>query len=110
GPGVYGAVSLKECHFKGRHWELRIGSGAGSAKYTGVTSNLVTRVSEHKQNINCAFTAKHNAKTHVYYAIFEQMEESIAEEKRIKGGSREKKLALIEGMNPQWKDMYGTLF
>lgn len=78
--------------------------------YTGVTSNLTSRISEHKQNINCKFTTKYSVKMLVYFEWFETMEAAIAEEKRLKNGNRKQKLKLIESMNPQWKDLYETLF
>lgn len=77
--------------------------------YTGVTSNLSKRIFEHKNGINATFTDKHGCKTLVYYDVFEDMMNAIAREKQIKGGSRKKKLALIESMNPNWKDLYETL-
>ena len=45
----------------------------------------------------------------VYYAVFEDMNVAIAEEKRLKGGSRKKKLSLIESINPDWRDLYGDI-
>lgn len=74
--------------------------------YTGVTSNLPKRVYEHKNGITEGFTSKYNCTALVYYAVFEDMESAIIEEKRIKGGNRQKKLTLIENMNPDWKDLY----
>ncbi|MDR1678708.1 MAG: GIY-YIG nuclease family protein [Prevotellaceae bacterium] len=75
--------------------------------YTGVTSDLKKRVLEHK-NKSCpnSFTAKYNCHTLVYYKGFYSIEEAIAEEKRIKGGSRSAKLKLIEEHNPQWNDLW----
>ncbi len=52
------------------------------------------------------FTAKYGCKNLVYYEVLESMENAIAREKQIKAGSRKKKLALIENMNPTWKDLY----
>lgn len=74
--------------------------------YTGVTAYLPKRVYEHKSGIVGGFTAKHKCRNLVYYALLDDMEAAIAEEKRIKGGSRKQKLALIEGMNPDWMDLY----
>ena len=74
--------------------------------YTGVTSNLLARIYEHRNDIKCKFTSKYNCKTLVYYQTFENMESAILEEKRIKGGNRKKKLALIEKSNPEWKDLH----
>ena len=75
--------------------------------YTGVTSNLYKRVYEHKHKLYPdGFTAKYNNVILVYYKGFERIEEAIAEEKRIKGGSRKKKDDLINGMNPDWNDLW----
>ncbi|MCB9996565.1 MAG: GIY-YIG nuclease family protein [Rhodospirillales bacterium] len=74
--------------------------------YTGVTSDLPKRGYEHKNGITAGFTSKHKCHTLVYFAVFDDMEAAITEEKRIKGGNRKKKLALIEGMNPDWRDLY----
>lgn len=74
--------------------------------YTGVTSNLPKRIYEHKNEITKGFTVKYDCKTLVYFEIFEDMENAIIREKQIKGGSRKKKIALIESKNPEWKDLY----
>ena len=68
--------------------------------YTGVTSNLPKRVYEHKNGITKGFTSKYGCTKLVYYTLFDEMEYAIAEEKRIKGGSRKKKLALIKRDKP----------
>lgn len=77
--------------------------------YTGVTSNLVKRIYEHKNGITQGFTEKHSCKKLVYYEILKDMASAIAREKQIKAGSRKKKLVLIESMNPDWKDLYGEI-
>jgi len=74
--------------------------------YTGVTSNLPRRVYEHKCNIIHGFTEQYNCKWLVYYESYENMIDAIAREKQIKAGSRKKKLAMIEHMNPDWRDLY----
>ena len=77
--------------------------------YTGVTSNLQRRIFEHRSKLVQGFTKKYNCTKLVYYAIHDDIESSIAREKQIKAGSREKKLALINAMNPTWTDLYETL-
>src|SRR5438552_12471965 len=78
-----------------------------STLYVGVTSNLPSRVNEHKNKINSnSFTSKYNCINLVYYRWYETITEAILEEKRIKGGSRKKKEDMINSMNPQWKDLY----
>jgi len=74
--------------------------------YTGVTSNLVKRVFEHKNHLTDGFTQNYQCTMLVYFALCEDMDAAIVEEKRIKAGSRKKKLALIESINPQWRDLY----
>ena len=75
--------------------------------YTGVTSNLASRVWEHKNKVYpTSFTAKYNCDILVYYRVFSTIEEAIAAEKAIKGGSRLSKLKLIDVANPTWKDLY----
>ncbi|MBS1587949.1 MAG: GIY-YIG nuclease family protein [Bacteroidetes bacterium] len=78
--------------------------------YTGVTSDLIKRISEHRLKIHPdSFTARYNCTMLIYYANFERIEEAIAEEKRIKATNRRKKEALVDGMNPGWKDLYEEL-
>jgi len=78
--------------------------------YTGVTSELSSRVYEHKNNYYPkSFTSKYKCYKLVYYNFFWSIEEAITEEKRIKGGSRLAKLKLINEINPNWNDLYETL-
>jgi len=74
--------------------------------YTGVTSNLVKRVYEHKNGAVPGFTKNYGCKRLVYYEIHGNMENAITREKQIKSGSRDKKLALIENLNLKWDDLY----
>ena len=77
--------------------------------YTGVTNNLVRRVYEHKNGITKGFVARYDCMMLVYYQPLDNMGIAINREKQIKGGSRKKKLALIESMNPQWNDLYDEI-
>ncbi|MBN1453658.1 MAG: GIY-YIG nuclease family protein [Anaerolineales bacterium] len=74
--------------------------------YTGVTNNLARRVYEHKNGLGSIFTKKYNIHKLVYYEAGEDVTAVIAREKQIKGGSRKKKIDLINSMNPDWKDLY----
>ena len=76
--------------------------------YTGVTSDLVQRVWQHREG-RVGFTARYRCKMLVWYEIHEEMLPAIAREKQIKAGSRKRKLALIEAMNPQWTDLWETI-
>jgi putative endonuclease len=73
--------------------------------YTGVTSNLQRRVYEHKNKLFQGFTSKYNVNRLVYYEVMPVAETAIAREKQIKGWLREKKIALIESVNPTWQDL-----
>lgn len=78
--------------------------------YTGVTSNLTARIQQHINGIpKGSFTSKYNCVKLVYYCGFPYIASAIVEEKRIKGGSRKSKVALIEGMNPRWKDLWDEM-
>jgi putative endonuclease len=77
--------------------------------YTGVTSDLVKRVYEHKNKLADGFTRKYNAVKLVYYEVFDDISEAIRREKQIKGGSRDNKVRLIESMNPRWDDLYDDI-
>jgi putative endonuclease len=73
--------------------------------YTGVTNNLIRRIYEHKQKLITGFTEKYKIDRLVYYEETSNVEAAIAREKQIKGWLREKKIVLIESMNPEWKDL-----
>ena len=77
--------------------------------YTGVTSNLIKRVYQHKQAELDSFTKKYGCCYLVYFEFFGDMLIAIEREKQIKAGSRKKKLMLIEKMNPRGCDLYETL-
>ncbi len=77
--------------------------------YTGVTSDLTKRLQEHRLESVDGFTKKYHVHTLVYYEVCETMYDAIAREKLIKGGSRKKKLTLIERMNPTWRDLSNLL-
>lgn len=77
--------------------------------YTGVTSNLLERVYEHKSKMTDGFTKKYNCALLVYYEIYNTIESAITREKQIKASSRKKKLKLIEEVNPEWKDLYNDI-
>ena len=77
--------------------------------YTGVTSNLLKRVWEHKNNVVEGFTKKYGVHTLVWYEVHEAMESAILREKAIKSWKRAWKKNVIEEMNPQWRDLYPDL-
>jgi putative endonuclease len=77
--------------------------------YTGVTSDLVQRVSQHRKKTTAGFTSRYNIDKLVFYEETSDVRATIAREKQIKGGSRSRKIALIEGMNPEWRDLFDDL-
>jgi predicted GIY-YIG superfamily endonuclease len=77
--------------------------------YTGVTANLPRRAFEHREGLMKGFSAKYGCKILVWYELHDTMIEAITQKKRIKAGSRAKKLALIETLNPEWSDLYQSL-
>ena len=79
------------------------------ALYTGVTSGLVQRVWQHRQALGDGFTKRYGCKLLVWYELHGSMEAAILREKQIKAGSRAKKLALIEAMNPDWDDLWDDI-
>ena len=74
--------------------------------YTGVTNNLKRRIAEHKSKKGSGFTKKYNVTKVVFYESFSKICDAIGAEKKIKSGSRLKKVKLIEAMNPEWKDLF----
>jgi putative endonuclease len=74
--------------------------------YTGVTNNLMRRVWEHKEGSGSIFTNHYHVTKLVYYESYENINLGIAREKQIKGGSRQKKIDLINNLNPEWNDLY----
>lgn len=75
--------------------------------YNGVTSDLLKRVYEHKNEVHpLSFTARYKLFKLVFYEGFKNIEEAIGREKQIKGWSRKKKIDLIISLNPQWKDLW----
>lgn len=78
--------------------------------YVGVTSNLVQRITQHKEKHNKkSFSARYNLNKLVYYEVFQEIGDAIAREKQLKAGSRAKKIVLIDGVNPEWLDLFKEL-
>ena len=77
--------------------------------YVGVTSDLVKRIWEHRNNVIEEFTKRYMVKQLVWYELHESMESAIMREKRIKNWKRAWKLELIESKNPDWLDLYDTI-
>jgi putative endonuclease len=77
--------------------------------YTGVTNDLKRRVYEHKEELVEGFTKRYNIVKLVFFEVCEDIESAILREKQIKGGSRQKKIDLINSMNTEWQDLYEEL-
>jgi len=86
-----------------------LASKRNATLYIGVTSNLVERVWEHKNNVVKGFTEKYKVHALVWYEFHEIMETAIKREKELKEWKRVWKTELIERMNPEWKDLYDSL-
>ncbi len=80
-----------------------------STLYTGVTNDLKRRVFEHKNKLLEGFTKKYNIDKLLFYEAYDDINNAIAREKQIKGGSREKKIKLVEEINSKWNDLYDEI-
>ena len=75
--------------------------------YIGVTTNIISRIQQHKDKINLkSFTAKYNLDKLVYYEAYQEIGDAIGREKHLKAGNRANKIRLIESLNPTWRDLY----
>lgn len=87
-----------------KHFFVYILTSNSGTLYIGITNNLQRRIWEHKNKIAAGFTSKYNVNRLVYYETFGEAKSAIAREKQLKGWTREKKLKLIESINPKWVD------
>ena len=86
-----------------------LASARNGTLYTGVTSDLIKRIWEHKNNMVEGFTKKYNVHNLVWYELHVNMNSAIEREKNIKEWKRNWKLNLIEKSNPDWRDLYGDI-
>ncbi len=77
--------------------------------YIGVTSDIVKRVYEHKNDFVDGFTKQYNLKNLVYYEVYDEIEEAIKREKQFKNWYREWKVELVNKQNPHWEDLYESI-
>ena len=77
--------------------------------YVGVTSNLPQRAYQHREGTIDGFSKRYGCKLLVWFELHATMEHAILREKQIKGGSRARKLALIESANPRWQDLFAQV-
>ncbi|MCP5094949.1 MAG: GIY-YIG nuclease family protein [Chloroflexi bacterium] len=86
-----------------------MGSKKNGTLYIGMTSNLIRRVYEHKNNVNEGFTKKYGVHILVYYEHTTDVNAAITREKQMKAWKRQWKINLIEKENPNWNDLYEGL-
>jgi len=79
------------------------------ALYTGVTSDLVRRIWEHRHHLVEGFTSQYNVHKLIYFELHDDITQAIIREKQIKKWRRAWKLRMIEAMNPDWKDLYDSI-
>ena len=77
--------------------------------YTGVTHNLRARTVQHKEKLIPGFSKRYNLVKLVYFEFYKDIRDAIEREKQIKAASRKKKIALIESLNPEWKDLFNEI-
>ena len=94
---------------EGQYYVYILANRTNVALYIGVTNDLKRRVYEHKQKLAKGFSEKYDIDKLVYYEIFDDPENAIIREKRLKGGSRARKNRLVESLNPRWRDLYDEL-
>ena len=92
--------------FMKQYYVYILASKRNGTLYTGVTSDLIKRIYEHKQSLIDGFTKEYYIHILVYYEQHNEIEEAIAREKQIKKWNRKWKIRLIEEKNPEWKDLY----
>ena len=92
-----------------RYWVYILASARNGTLYTGVSSNLIARVQQHRAGLIPGFTRDYGVKRLVWYEEFAQVDDAIRAEKRIKKWRRGWKLELIEMFNPDWEDLWSLL-
>ncbi|MGK2857978.1 MAG: GIY-YIG nuclease family protein [Thermoanaerobaculia bacterium] len=89
----------------GRTFFVYILSSNSKTLYIGVTNNLIARLLEHREGVGSKFTARYKATRLVYFEAWNDATQAITREKELKGWRREKKIELIESVNPAWSDL-----
>jgi putative endonuclease len=92
-----------------KYFVYMLASKRNGTLYLGMTSNLLKRVYEHKNNLIERFSKRYNVHTLVYYEVYNNVYDAIAREKSIKKWKRSWKIGLLEKSNPEWKDLYHDL-
>lgn len=92
-----------------RQFFVYIIASRSKAIYIGVTNNLERRIQEHKSALTSGFAARYHIVRLIYFEEFQDVRDAIAREKQLKAWRREKKINLIEAMNPEWLDLAACL-
>jgi len=90
-------------------WVYILASRIGGTLYIGVTNDLVRRVGEHRLELTKGFTKKYDVHKLVYFEQFDDIENAISREKRLKKWNRAWRIRLIEELNPNWDDLYPSI-
>ncbi len=101
--GIQGTATSKG--MEKRFYVYILASRRNGTLYVGMTSNLARRIDEHKSGAVPGFTSEYGIKTLVYYEVYDDAENAIRREKRLKRWNRDWKLKLIEKDNPNWRDL-----
>ena len=88
-----------------RSYHVYMMSNSSRMLYVGVTNDLLRRVFEHKTKLKDGFTKRYNLYQLVWFEATPNVRAAIEREKQLKGWSRRKKMALIDAMNPEWRDL-----
>ena len=88
-----------------KHYSVSIMTNSSKTLYTGVTNDLQQRMYEHKHHLVAGFTSTYHMTHLVYFEETSDVHAALAREKQIKGWVRVKKMALIESINPDWRDL-----
>jgi putative endonuclease len=91
------------------YWVYIVVNGLGGTLYIGVTNDLIRRVHEHKNKVAEGFTKKYDLDRLLYFEAFDDIENAIRREKRLKKWNRTWKIRLIEETNPNWTDLYPSI-
>ena len=92
-----------------QYWVYILASKRNGTLYCGVSSDLIKRVWQHKNDVIDGFTKKHQVKRLVYFEAHQEVQSALDREKRIKKWKRDWKLRLIEEKNPEWRDLYDQI-
>lgn len=105
-PGEKHSEAIGSIHINSKYYVYIMTNKNNTVLYIGITNNIYRRVGEHISQLNNCFTSKYNIKKLVYYEGHMNIGAAIHREKQMKNLVRRKKIALIETMNPEWRDLF----